>query len=187
MKDDIENVKYFTPVNNIQYAVSLWLFSGMLKLAVAEPGDSPASRIIILELNNDLSLPDFCSLPHRQHEGYQVMVDSHDERVTITALHGAGLLHGVHTFLAMIDDDNKTAPGGKVRDCPRFSYRGLHLDVSRNFFGVDDVFRVMEGMTRYKLNKLHLHLTDDEGWRLEIPGIEELTTVRTFSHCLLLS
>ena len=54
-------------------------------------------------------------------------------------------------------------------------FRGMHLDVSRNFVEKDDVTLLLDVMAIYKLNKFHFHLTDDEGWRLEIPGIPELT------------
>lgn len=62
-----------------------------------------------------------------------------------------------------------------IKDAPRFEYRGLMLDISRNFHGKTSIVKMMDVMAMYKLNKLHLHLTDDEGWRLEIPGLKELT------------
>ena len=69
-------------------------------------------------------------------------------------------------------------------DAPRYEYRGLMLDVARNFFSAEEVMRVIDVMAMYKMNKLHLHLTDDEGWRIEIPGLPELTEVYviTYSH-----
>jgi len=59
----------------------------------------------------------------------------------------------------------------------RFEYRGLHLDVARNFHPVPTVLSLLDAMSQYKLNKLHLHLSDDEAWRLQIPALPELTTV----------
>ena len=53
----------------------------------------------------------------------------------------------------------------------------MHVDISRNFQKKEEIFRVLDMMARYKMNKFHFHLTDDEGWRLEIPGLEELTQV----------
>jgi len=64
-----------------------------------------------------------------------------------------------------------------VTDAPRFAYRGLMLDVSRNFQPKQTVFRLLDLMARVKLNAFHFHLTDDEGWRLEIPGLPELTSI----------
>ena len=64
-----------------------------------------------------------------------------------------------------------------MTDKPRFDFRGMHLDVSRNFFDKTVVESILDVMAMYKLNKLHLHLSDDEGWRLQIPGLPELTDV----------
>ena len=64
-----------------------------------------------------------------------------------------------------------------IEDAPRFPYRGLHLDVARNFQSKDQVLKLLDLMALYKLNRFHLHLTDDEGWRLEIPALPELTKV----------
>jgi hexosaminidase len=66
-----------------------------------------------------------------------------------------------------------------IRDAPRYEFRGMHIDVARNFFVKEEIFKLINVMAMYKMNKLHLHLTDDEGWRLEIPGIPELTKVNT--------
>jgi hexosaminidase len=68
-------------------------------------------------------------------------------------------------------------PAIAISDAPRFAYRGLMLDVARNFQSKETVFRVLDLMARFKLNVFHFHLTDDEGWRLEIPGLPELTTI----------
>ena len=65
-----------------------------------------------------------------------------------------------------------------VSDC-RYEYRGLMMDVGRNFFPKKDILDLLDTMAMYKLNRLHLHLTDDQGWRLEIPGLPELTQVRS--------
>jgi len=64
-----------------------------------------------------------------------------------------------------------------VVDAPRFGYRGFMLDVARNFHPKAVVLRTLDLLARYKINVLHLHLTDDEGWRVEIPSLPELTTV----------
>ena len=65
----------------------------------------------------------------------------------------------------------------RVSDAPRFHYRGLHLDVARNFQTRETVEKLLDLMAFYKLNRLHLHLTDDEGWRIEIKQLPELTKV----------
>ncbi len=58
----------------------------------------------------------------------------------------------------------------EARDAPRFQYRGLFIDVARNFHSKAAILRALEQMAALKLNKFHLHLSDDEGWRIEIPG-----------------
>ena len=60
---------------------------------------------------------------------------------------------------------------------PRFKYRGIHLDISRNYYGPKKIKQLLDFMHYFKLNKFHLNITDDEGWRIEIPGLPELTEV----------
>ena len=68
-------------------------------------------------------------------------------------------------------------------DAPRFPFRGMFLDVSRNFHDKESVLKLLRLMGLYKLNRFHMHLADDEGWRLEIPGLPELTTVSSLLWC----
>ncbi|GFR93969.1 beta-hexosaminidase [Elysia marginata] len=68
-------------------------------------------------------------------------------------------------------------PSCCVHDAPRYPYRGMHVDISRNFQEKQEILRLLDLMAAYKMNKFHFHLTDDEGWRLEIPGLEELTEI----------
>ena len=65
-------------------------------------------------------------------------------------------------------------------DAPRLAYRALMVDVARNFFDKTFIFRLLNVMAMYKMNVLHLHLTDDQGWRLEVPTLPELTNVSMF-------
>ena len=71
-------------------------------------------------------------------------------------------------------------PGIAIRDAPAFAWRGCHLDVSRHFFGVDTVLRMIDLLAEHRLNRLHLHLNDDQGWRVEIPEWPRLTSVGAF-------
>lgn len=66
---------------------------------------------------------------------------------------------------------------GQIKDAPRFGWRGLHLDVARNFRSIEHVHRVVDIMAWHRLNRLHWHLTDDEGWRIEIPALPQLTRI----------
>ncbi|SCL70138.1 family 20 glycosylhydrolase [Micromonospora chersina] len=117
-------------------------------------------------------------------EGYRLDVTS--AGVRITAATAAGLFHGAQTLRqllpAAIDGAAPVAerwavPGGSIIDRPRFPYRGAMLDVARHFFPVEDVLRVVDHLARYKLNHLHLHLTDDQGWRIAVDSWPRLAEV----------
>ncbi len=110
-----------------------------------------------------------------------------EERYTLECSGGAavlaaptvtGILRAMATLgqlLAPTATGGYLVPAVRVVDAPRYPWRGLSLDVARHFFGLDDVKRVVSLMTRYKLNVLHLHLSDDQGWRLQIPSRPALT------------
>ena len=111
-----------------------------------------------------------------QSSAYTVNTDYDKQLITIKGKDKAGVFYGVQTVLSLASSD-EGIPHGDIIDQPRFQYRGWHVDVSRNFRPKDDILRLIDVMATYKLNKLHLHLSDDEGWRLEIPGLPELTEV----------
>src|SRR5690554_6599170 len=120
-------------------------------------------------------------------ESYQLVVDK--AAVTITGSDSAGVFYGVQSLLGLIPADangSVSLPRMQVNDEPRFSWRGMHYDMARNFHGKEATLKLIEQMGRYKLNKLHMHLTEDEGWRIEIPGLPELTDVGA-SRCFDLS
>lgn len=107
--------------------------------------------------------------------------------ISILAAHQAGLFYGMQTIRQLISLNNIKSPSdklsvknAKISDQPRFDYRGLMLDVSRNFHDKETVLNILDLMAIYKLNKFHFHLTDDEGWRIEIDGLPELTTVGAY-------
>ncbi len=106
--------------------------------------------------------------------GYGLTVDA--EGVAIEAADAEGASNGLRT-LAALRAAGPTVPHLVIEDAPRFGFRGLHLDVARNFHSKALVLAVLEQMAAYKLNRLHLHLGDDEGWRLEIAGLPELTEI----------
>jgi hexosaminidase len=110
-------------------------------------------------------------------EGYRLSVTP--TKIILTGK-GAGLFYGVQTLIQLFRDDKKgTAdlPCITIEDHPRYGYRGLMLDVSRHFFTVQQVKDVLDLMAYYKLNRFHWHLTDDQGWRLEIKSYPRLTGV----------
>ncbi|OKI38623.1 beta-N-acetylhexosaminidase [Streptomyces sp. TSRI0281] len=116
-------------------------------------------------------------------EGYRLR--SAEGAVTITARAPAGLFHGVQTLRQLLPDrvernSRQEGPwqiaGGTVTDSPRYAYRSAMLDVSRHFFSVAEVKRYIDQLALYKLNKLHLHLSDDQGWRIAIDSWPRLAT-----------
>jgi hexosaminidase len=114
-------------------------------------------------------------------EGYQL--DIRPKHIVISAAEPAGLFYGVQSLHQLIIENSGTfensdliaIPTGTILDTPRFEYRGIMLDVARHFFSVEEVKQVIEYLAYYKLNKLHLHLTDDQGWRIEIKSWPNLT------------
>lgn len=98
------------------------------------------------------------------------------ERVLVRGADAHGVFNGLQSLAQLLAQDG-TLPCGKVLDAPRFAYRGMMLDVARHFSSVDTVLRLLDCMASYKLNRFHFHLTDDEGWRLAIAALPELTEV----------
>ena len=140
-----------------------YLAASPLKLALAS--EMPNSNAIVLKQVSEL--------PGVQRaEGY--VLTATDKVVEVQATTGAGLFYGVQTLLQMTKEANKVALG-TITDEPRFEYRGMMLDVSRHFFGLDFVKKQIDAMAYYKLNRLHIHLTDAAGWRIEIKKYPRLT------------
>ncbi len=117
-------------------------------------------------------------------EAYQLTINAQTEQITIEGTDKAGIFYGIQSLVSLLPWDQFSAsekdislPALTIKDAPRFPYRGLHIDVSRNFQSKQSVLKMLDLMGHFKLNKFHFHLTDDEGWRLEIPDLPELTTV----------
>jgi hexosaminidase len=117
-------------------------------------------------------------------EGYTLVSSS--KGVIITANEAAGLFNGIQTLLQLFPEaiesktpvnKNWTVPAVEITDYPRFGWRGIMLDVSRNFFTKEDVKKYIDEISRYKINTFHWHLTDDNGWRIEIRSLPKLTGV----------
>lgn len=99
------------------------------------------------------------------------------EAIDIEAAEGEGIQNALMSLAGLIEPGQMTVPQLVINDSPRFAYRGLHLDLARNFNSKEFVLNVLDQMAAYKLNKLTLQLSDDEGWRIEIPGLPELTDI----------
>ena len=114
-----------------------------------------------------------------EKEAYQL--DITEDAIVIIG-EDVGLFYGVQTLLQMIENNriDKTTialPTCKIKDAPRFNWRGMHLDESRHFFGIDEVKKYIDLLAMYKLNTFHWHLTDDQGWRIEIKSRPKLTEI----------
>jgi hexosaminidase len=119
-----------------------------------------------------------------REEGYRLTVTP--DRIDVVAASSAGHGWAVQTLLQAAPPEVHSPfrlegrlewPAGTVDDAPRFAWRGLMVDIARHFFGPAELRRVIDLMASYKLNVLHLHLTDDQGWRIEIAGYPALTEV----------
>lgn len=143
-------------------------------LDVKPAGETPASGNILLELNeNGSDLGD---------EGYELVITS--KLVKLSAPKPAGLFHGIQTIRQLLPaavENHMLQKGpwniatGTIRDYPVYSYRGMMLDVARHFFTVDEVKTLIDQLAYYKFNRFHLHLSDDQGWRIEIKSWPNLT------------
>ena len=99
-------------------------------------------------------------------------------RAEIIGYDQAGIIYGLQSILSLLPaDGSKKIATLKASDAPRFQYRGVFLDVARNFHSKEAVIRMLEQLAAWKINVFHFHLTDDEAWRIEIPGLPELTEV----------
>ena len=132
------------------------------------PNMGMEGHVIALLLNTDADLPP---------SGYSLVVTP--ERIELEAADGAGIFHGVQTLIQLLPQGGTEAgiPCLRITDHPRFTWRGMHLDECRHFFGIDFVKRYIDLMARYKMNSFHWHLTEDQGWRIAIKKYPQLTTV----------
>ena len=147
-------------------------------LPVAAGDGAPPRGAIVVRLGGPASLGP---------EGYELTVSA--DSVRIVAVEPAGLFHGVQTFRQLLPAGIEgqhhavrmasawTVPPGRIVDRPRFAWRGAMLDVARHFFTVYEVKQYIDLLAMYKMNTLHLHLSDDQGWRIQIDSWPKLTTV----------
>ena len=122
-----------------------------------------------------LELDDFANL---DEEEYELLITT--DEVRLCARQPAGLFYAIQTFLQMIPpipSSTVVLPAVSIKDSPRFVWRGAMLDVARHFFGVEEVKRYIDLISHYKINCLHLDLTNDQGWRIEIKSWPRLTEI----------
>ena len=137
----------------------------------------------LIELNNNDSSEQLYKIVINQtdsldDESYTLTIN--DDGINIGASDRAGALYGLQSLkqILLVSKLEKTnIKFVEIQDSPKFSYRGMLLDISRNFYGPKKIKQILDYLSFFKINHLDFRLTDDEGWRLEIPGLEELTSV----------
>lgn len=163
--------------------------SNYLKNLVEERfSTAPGKRVVFVNSDNNADIVLLLNpIENNQigDEGYTLQVTS--DKVTIHANKSEGLIYGLQTLFQLLPpqiesnkkEDNVSwqVPQIEIVDYPRVGWRGLMLDVSRHFFTVDEVKKYIDNMVKYKFNMFHWHLTDDEGWRIEIKSLPKLTEV----------
>ena len=132
---------------------------------------TPASRFIAIITDSNI---DPLNKEETKDEAYILNITA--SSINISVRTSAGAFYAYQTLYSLRGSNN-VFPIGIVKDQPRFAYRGMHVDVGRNFHTKEEILKILDAMAMYKLNKFHFHLTEDEGWRMEIPGLPELTEV----------
>lgn len=144
--------------------------SGLIPTGKSLP--HPSTKVIELQKDAAITSP----------EGYKI--DITEQKVLLKASAPAGMFRAVQTIKQLLSPamdkggavtQNLRLPAFAITDEPAYAWRGIHLDVSRHFFAISYIEKLIDAMAFYKLNKLHLHLTDDQGWRVEIKKYPQLT------------
>ncbi|XP_060554738.1 beta-hexosaminidase-like [Ruditapes philippinarum] len=189
VKEKVEmefNTKQWVIIKSDPFLQEIKHFSDELSMKIVK--SKPMRKYI--EIREGPVIVDMDEVSKENKDGYSIEAFSSREYIIVTAATNEALFYAFQTLSSIFfTPEARTSvgipimlPEFTIKDAPRFSYRGLHIDVSRNFIKVEEILKIINIMSMYKMNKLHLHLSDDEGWRLEIPGIPELTQVGS-SRC----
>lgn len=162
VSDDSFNAKYLADILN-----------GSTGLGIREGGNKEESNTITLSINPESDIP---------QEGYLLSVTP--EKIVVESSTSKGSFYAIQTLLQLLPpsvygnptgDEKWEVPCVRIEDSPRFPHRGLMMDVSRTFFSLDYIYRFLDWMAYHKLNVFQWHITDDNGWRIEIKKYPELT------------
>lgn len=178
---DKYTVIYTAPANKEFEEIGLFLAEKLFdKINVAIPvNDNPTEtvqRIIYINQSDSLDL--------EKNESYQLYISK--DSIIINAKNAEGAFRGVQTLRQLIPTKSNDTiashemwlvPSGKILDHPNFGYRGTMLDVARHFFTVAEIKKYIDVLSYYKINHLHLHLSDDQGWRIHIKSWPKLTQI----------
>jgi hexosaminidase len=161
-------IVYTEETRNIASLLNDWLLKnyGFKLMAVRETKEK--KNLIVITTNGSRGL---------LYEGYKLVVS----KKTISIIgRGAGLFYGLQSLMQLLPVDGKVPfkiPCAEIIDQPRFRYRGMHLDVGRHFQPVEFIKKYLDLMAQYKMNTFHWHLTEDQGWRIEIKKYPKLTAI----------
>jgi len=138
---------------------------------------------VLSESNNQIVFQQDASI--EAPEGYQLLITP--QQIRVQAATPQGMFYAVQSLRQLLSHDVQSGstwffPGVVIKDEPRFSYRGMHLDVARHFFPVETVKQLIDQLAYHKMNTFHWHLTDDQGWRIEIKKYPKLTEVGAFRN-----
>lgn len=181
--------------NELSIGKSFFQFSERVSIVVNDDAQKPAANYLfdlcknatVLDLSSKEGLKAetpiiFTKSNNIKPEGYNLQIT--EEEITISANDAAGYFYGVQSLRQLLPPEIEKSKEGQARwqvpcvnikDSPRFSWRGMHMDFSRHFFDINEVKTFLDYMALYKLNKYHMHLTDDQGWRIEIKKYPLLT------------
>ena len=158
---------------NDQFSNEINLLSGYLKKDFESEISTGEDGLIQFSIKDSIS----------NKEGYELVVTP--ETIRISGGSEQGIFYGLQTLRQLIvktNDGDLIIPSVKIKDVPAFGYRGMHLDVARHFYGVDDVKTYLDMLALHKINTFHWHLTEDQGWRIEIKQYPELTNTGAYRN-----
>ncbi len=169
--------------NNVQFPGGISALSE-LKIYLTEDMDAWYYRKLfggikpVLWVNKNEANVLYRDIPELEKEGYRLEIKK--DSVIITTGSKSGKQYALTSLAQLVTHRGFPLPEVIIEDSPRFSYRGMHLDVARHFFGVEDVKKHLDYMAYYKFNQFHWHLTDDQGWRIEIKKYPLLTQIAAY-------
>ena len=193
-KNSIEDISIVPKPMELTLNEASFVFPNNVSIIFSDNAQKPAAKYLFDLLGNAamLQLPStdvkaaspiiFLKDEAIKSEGYGLQITK--DKITITANDASGYFYGVQSLRQLLPSEIETSKNNQasweipclnIKDHPRFSWRGMHMDFSRHFFDVDEVKTFLDYMALYKLNTYHMHLTDDEGWRVEIKKYPLLT------------
>ena len=138
----------------------------------------------VVSINSKNALKKIIFLKNSTLKKEEYLLNIQTDKIEITAASGSGILYGIQSLKSLFPPhswkskiNSIALPNCVVKDAPRFELRGLMFDVARNFQSKETIYKILDLMSLYKMNTFHFHFNDDEGWRLEIPSLPELTQV----------